>query len=254
MLATMNQIANLLSGLQKQFPPTNNQLRTSSNPKTHATVHDGYIVTETVQRRAPSNTGTKGIQNTGSGVNNSGKKVICYNCRGEGHVARQCKEPKHARYSQWYHDKALLMQATEKRDVLDAEAEAFLADVECPENIITRRFSNDLIDFSGETLVPRYMRFFLDQKITKTRRFMTHKCKEAEIVGGCIVEMTALVAKLHAMDNQDEVYNGLLAAKDAKRGEESKLVALNNLIVEALDDIDMLETDMEILGGDDNGV
>nr|GEW22792.1 hypothetical protein [Tanacetum cinerariifolium] len=44
MLATMNQIANLLSGLQKQFLPTNNQLRTSSNPKTHATVHDGQIV------------------------------------------------------------------------------------------------------------------------------------------------------------------------------------------------------------------
>nr|GFC25886.1 hypothetical protein [Tanacetum cinerariifolium] len=66
MLATMNQIANLLSGLQKQFPPTNNQLQTSSNPKTHATVHDGQIVTKTVQRRAPGNTGTKGIQITGS--------------------------------------------------------------------------------------------------------------------------------------------------------------------------------------------
>nr|GEW75911.1 hypothetical protein [Tanacetum cinerariifolium] len=75
MLATMNQIANLLSGLQKQFPPTNNQLRTSSNLKTHATVHDGQIVTETVQRRDPGNTGTKGIQTTGSGVNNSGKKL-----------------------------------------------------------------------------------------------------------------------------------------------------------------------------------
>nr|GEX40056.1 hypothetical protein [Tanacetum cinerariifolium] len=130
MLATMNQVANLLSGLQKQFPPTNNQLRTSSNPKTHATVHDGQIVTETVQRRPPGNTGTKGIQTTGSCVNNSGKKVICYNCRGEGHVARQCKEPKRSRDSQWYHNKALLMQAKEKGDVLDAEAEAFLADVE----------------------------------------------------------------------------------------------------------------------------
>nr|GFD21332.1 hypothetical protein [Tanacetum cinerariifolium] len=63
------------------------------------------IVIETVQRRAPGNTGTKGIQTTGSGVNNSGKN--------------------------WYHDKALLMQAKEKGAVLDAEAEAFLADVEC---------------------------------------------------------------------------------------------------------------------------
>nr|GEY37263.1 hypothetical protein [Tanacetum cinerariifolium] len=71
------------------------------------------------------------IANLLSGVNNSGKKEICYNCCGEGHVARQCKEPKRARDSQWYHDKVLLMQAKEKGVLLDAEAEAFLADVEC---------------------------------------------------------------------------------------------------------------------------
>ncbi|GJX64747.1 hypothetical protein Tco_0299090 [Tanacetum coccineum] len=97
-----------------------------------------------------------------------------------------------------------------------------------PENIIARRVSDDLIDFSGETSVPRYMRFFLDQKIAETRHF--------------------------AMENQDEVYNGLLAVEDAKRGEESKLVVLNDLIAEALDDIDTLETDVEILDGDNNGV
>nr|GFB33079.1 hypothetical protein [Tanacetum cinerariifolium] len=90
-----------------------------------------WIVTETVLRRALGNTGTKGIQTTGSGVNNSGKKVICYNYRRERHVARQCKELKRARNSQWYHDKALLIQAKEKGAVLDAEVKAFLADVEC---------------------------------------------------------------------------------------------------------------------------
>ncbi|GJZ75655.1 reverse transcriptase domain-containing protein [Tanacetum coccineum] len=96
LMATMTQIANLLSGFQKQFPPTNNQLRTSSN----------FYATRS-------------------------KKVICYNCRGEGHVARQCKEPKRKMDSQYFKDKALLMEAKEKGDVLDAEAEAFLADVEC---------------------------------------------------------------------------------------------------------------------------
>ncbi|GJV42637.1 TRAF-type zinc finger domain-containing protein 1-like protein [Tanacetum coccineum] len=122
LMATMTQIANLLSGFQKQFPPTNNQLRTSSNSKTHATVHDGQIVTEPIQRKAPGNVGNTGAR---------GKKVICYNCRGEGHVARQCKEPKRKMDSQYFKDKALLMEAKEKGDVLDAEAEAFLADVEC---------------------------------------------------------------------------------------------------------------------------
>ncbi|GJR55221.1 hypothetical protein Tco_1405742 [Tanacetum coccineum] len=47
-----DQIANLLSGFQKQFPPTNNQLRTSSNSRTHATVHDGHIVTEPHSEKA----------------------------------------------------------------------------------------------------------------------------------------------------------------------------------------------------------
>ncbi|GJZ89978.1 retrovirus-related pol polyprotein from transposon TNT 1-94 [Tanacetum coccineum] len=122
LMATMTQIANLLSGFQKQFPPTNNQLRTSSNSRTHATVHDGHIVTEPIQRKAPGNVGNTGAR---------GKKVICYNCRGEGHVARQCKEPKRKMDSQYFKDKALLMEAKEKGDVLDAEAEAFLADVEC---------------------------------------------------------------------------------------------------------------------------
>nr|GFB69444.1 hypothetical protein [Tanacetum cinerariifolium] len=76
MLATMKQIANLLSGFQKQFPPTNNQLRSSSNIGTHAMVHDGQITTESVQRRAPGNTrnmGYQGNQNNGQGVNNKKK-------------------------------------------------------------------------------------------------------------------------------------------------------------------------------------
>ncbi|GJZ03990.1 integrase, catalytic region, zinc finger, CCHC-type containing protein, partial [Tanacetum coccineum] len=80
-------------------------LRTSSNLRTHATVHDGHIVTEPVQRKAPGNVGNTGAR---------GKKVICYNCRGEGHVARQCKEPKRKMDSQYFKDKALLMEAKEK--------------------------------------------------------------------------------------------------------------------------------------------
>ncbi|GJW57995.1 putative reverse transcriptase domain-containing protein [Tanacetum coccineum] len=113
MLATMNQIINLLSGFKKQFPPTNNKLWTSSNSTSHATVHNGQIITETNQRRAlgnVGNTGNRGIQNYGQMTDNVGKKVICYNCRREGHVSRQSKE---------------------KGTVLDAEAEAFLTNVEC---------------------------------------------------------------------------------------------------------------------------
>ncbi|GJU65039.1 retrovirus-related pol polyprotein from transposon TNT 1-94 [Tanacetum coccineum] len=47
------------------------------------------------------------------------------------HVARQCKEPKRAKDSQYFKDKMLLMEAKEKGVTLDAEAKAFLANVEC---------------------------------------------------------------------------------------------------------------------------
>ncbi|GJS39625.1 retrovirus-related pol polyprotein from transposon TNT 1-94 [Tanacetum coccineum] len=112
-------------GFQKQFPPTNNQLRTSTNPITQATIQAGQITTESVQRRAPGNKGKHAA--TGS----QGKVVTCYNCHGQGHVAKECKDKKQARDLQWFKDKALLMEAKEKGIILDAEAEAFLADVEC---------------------------------------------------------------------------------------------------------------------------
>ncbi|GJS51094.1 hypothetical protein Tco_0624456, partial [Tanacetum coccineum] len=75
MLATMNQIVNLLNGVQKQFPPTNNQLRTSTNLMTQATIQAGQIITESVQRRALVNKGKHAA--TGS----QGNVVTCYNCR-----------------------------------------------------------------------------------------------------------------------------------------------------------------------------
>nr|GEY16081.1 hypothetical protein [Tanacetum cinerariifolium] len=48
-----------------------------------------------------------------------------------GHVLRQCKVKKRVKDSQYFKDKMLLMEAKEKGAVLDAEAEAFLIDVDC---------------------------------------------------------------------------------------------------------------------------
>nr|GEZ60696.1 hypothetical protein [Tanacetum cinerariifolium] len=74
---------------------------------------------------------TKGTQSYGQVIDNKGKFVICCNCRGEGHVSRQCKEEKRVKDSQYFKDKMLLREAKEKGEVLDAKAKAFLVDVEC---------------------------------------------------------------------------------------------------------------------------
>nr|GEY88853.1 hypothetical protein [Tanacetum cinerariifolium] len=97
------------------------------------------------------------------------------------------------------------------------------------QNIVVRRVTDDLIDFSGETSVPRYMKFFLVQKIAESRHFVNHMRDEVETLRGCIGQLTAIFAKLKVMRDQDEVNDSLLATNDAKLGKESKLSALNEV-------------------------
>ncbi|GKB94591.1 retrovirus-related pol polyprotein from transposon TNT 1-94 [Tanacetum coccineum] len=53
--------------------------------------------------------------------------IRCYNCRGEGHIARQCTQPKRVQNSEWFKEKIQLAQAQEAGVALDEEHIAFLA-------------------------------------------------------------------------------------------------------------------------------
>nr|GEX60843.1 hypothetical protein [Tanacetum cinerariifolium] len=81
-------------------------------------------------------------------------------------------------------------------------------------------------------------------------RFVNRMRDEAATARECVAQMTALIVEIKAMEDQKEIHDSLLAAKDAKRGEEAKLVALNDVIVEALDEVDTLENNVEILDGE----
>ncbi|GKB02267.1 putative ribonuclease H-like domain-containing protein [Tanacetum coccineum] len=73
---------------------------------------------------------------TSSGGNNASgqaRVVKCYNCQGEGHMARQCTQPKRPRNAAWYKDKAMLAEAQEAGQILDEEQLAFLADPGVPD-------------------------------------------------------------------------------------------------------------------------
>nr|GEV89210.1 hypothetical protein [Tanacetum cinerariifolium] len=81
-----------------RYPPTNNQLRNSSNPRQQAT------------------------------INNERRVIVCYNCKGEGHMSKQCTKPKRKRDKAWFKDKVLLVQAQANGQVLHEEELEFLAD------------------------------------------------------------------------------------------------------------------------------
>ncbi|GKA91636.1 retrovirus-related pol polyprotein from transposon TNT 1-94 [Tanacetum coccineum] len=99
-----------------RFPLTNNQLRTSTNLRNHATIQDDMVTVQQVQgRQCQSYLGT-GYKNnaTSSGRNNTSgqaRVIKCYNCQGEGHMARQFTQPKLSRNATWYKEKAMLAEA-----------------------------------------------------------------------------------------------------------------------------------------------
>nr|GEW74707.1 copia protein [Tanacetum cinerariifolium] len=67
---------------------------------------------------------------SGPNGNNSGKQrtVVYYNCKGEGHMSKQCTKPKRKRDEAWFKDKVLLVQAQANRQILHKEELEFLAD------------------------------------------------------------------------------------------------------------------------------
>ncbi|GJV41643.1 retrovirus-related pol polyprotein from transposon TNT 1-94 [Tanacetum coccineum] len=64
--------------------------------------------------------------------------VKCFNCQGEGHMARQCPKPKRKRDATWFRDKVLLVEAQGSGKVLNEEELAFLADPGVAEGPVTQ--------------------------------------------------------------------------------------------------------------------
>ncbi|GJV54980.1 retrovirus-related pol polyprotein from transposon TNT 1-94 [Tanacetum coccineum] len=137
-IACLNKAMAFLTAVaSSRFPSTNNQLRTSSNPRNQATIQDGRVTVQQVQGRQGQNySGTtyKGNATSSRGNTTSGQArvVKCYNCQGEGHMARQCTQPKRPRNAAWYKEKAMLAEAQEAGQILDEEQLAFLADPGIP--------------------------------------------------------------------------------------------------------------------------
>ncbi|GJT14993.1 hypothetical protein Tco_0873699 [Tanacetum coccineum] len=102
LIACLNKAMAFLTAVaSSRFPSTNNQLRTSSNPRNQATIQDSRVMA---------------------------KVVKCYNYQGEGHMARQCTQSKQPRNVAWYKDKAILAEAQEAGQILNEEQLAFLTD------------------------------------------------------------------------------------------------------------------------------
>ncbi|GJU19741.1 retrovirus-related pol polyprotein from transposon TNT 1-94 [Tanacetum coccineum] len=86
----------------------------------------------TVGRQNSYAAGTSGTRanTSGTGGNYLGQQrvVKCFNCQGEGHMARQCPKSKRKRDASWYRENVLLVEAQRNGKVLNEEELEFLAD------------------------------------------------------------------------------------------------------------------------------
>nr|GEY35189.1 hypothetical protein [Tanacetum cinerariifolium] len=66
---------------------------------------------------------------TSSGALGKQRVIVCYNCKGEGHMSKHCTKPKRKRDAEWFKDKVLLVQAQSNGQVLQEEELELLADL-----------------------------------------------------------------------------------------------------------------------------
>nr|GEV03318.1 putative reverse transcriptase domain-containing protein [Tanacetum cinerariifolium] len=127
------------------YSPTNNKLRNSSNPQQQATINNGRVIVQPIQGRHNSlAAGTSRTNTSGANRNNLRKQrtVVCYNCKRERHMSKQCSKQKSKKDESWFKDKVLLVQAQANRQILHEEKLAFLvdpgiADAQTTQNVIT---------------------------------------------------------------------------------------------------------------------
>nr|GEX28262.1 ribonuclease H-like domain-containing protein [Tanacetum cinerariifolium] len=94
-------------------------------------VKDDMVTMQQVQgRQGQSYAGNsyKGNATSSGGNNKEGTQGWCYNCHGEGHMARQCTQPKRPRNAAWFKEKEMLAEALEFSQIFYEEQLAFLAD------------------------------------------------------------------------------------------------------------------------------
>ncbi|GJZ56776.1 integrase, catalytic region, zinc finger, CCHC-type containing protein [Tanacetum coccineum] len=98
--------------------------------------------------------GNRGIATTlrGNYAASQPKVAKCYNCQGEGHMIRQCTQPKRPRNAAWFKEKLMLAEAQKAGQILDEDQLAFLADPGISEAPVAQQTIPQNSDFQTEDL------------------------------------------------------------------------------------------------------
>nr|GEU73400.1 DNA helicase [Tanacetum cinerariifolium] len=109
-----------------------------------------------------------------------------------------------------------------------------------PSNVIARRVVDELFEFNGETSVSNALTFFNAQQIVECRCFINRMRDEVEISETLIGQLNALIAKLEWRIKGNCLILRCILGED-RCNENAKLLGLNDLIAQALKEIEAKE-------------
>ncbi|GKB50462.1 hypothetical protein Tco_0901215 [Tanacetum coccineum] len=100
------------------------------NPPPHTEDQDHIIIPPSygVNDGNSQATGMRGVNNVTDVNANQSRVIRFFNCKGEGHIGKQCTSKKRVKDAEWFKEKMLLAQAHEAGVVLHEDQEDFLAD------------------------------------------------------------------------------------------------------------------------------
>ncbi|PWA64992.1 hypothetical protein CTI12_AA341340 [Artemisia annua] len=116
-----------------------------------------------------------------------------------------------------------------------------------PNQLVTRVI-NDLIAFSGETEADGYMVFFKQQQISNLRGFINRMHEEAKTARNEIGQITALIAEMEA-SGAEEHHDHLIDLRADREATRTKLEGLEALIMDAGEQVEIKEEEVEQLNG-----
>ncbi|GJY51710.1 hypothetical protein Tco_0442557 [Tanacetum coccineum] len=106
---------------QKFSTPTNNLLRTSTNPRNQAVIQDGRVDIQT------NNVGYGGNGNKNAGRQSRNQAFNAENGKDDSHYARDCQKPK-VRDAKYFREQMLLVMKDEAGSNLTNEENDFMLD------------------------------------------------------------------------------------------------------------------------------
>nr|GFB69627.1 hypothetical protein [Tanacetum cinerariifolium] len=200
----------LTSIVASRYPATNNQLRTSSNPRQQATINNGMVTIQPIQGRQNNMlTGLSRPFTSGSeGTSGKQRVVVCYNCKGEGHMSKQCTKPKRKRDAEWFKDKVLLVQAQANGQVLQEEELDFLADPGTTESSTKVALIANLSHYGSDTLAE-----YMNESQYNTIQNSTLPVLQDDLILSVIEQLKTQVVNCTKVNQDNKQVNELLTAE-----------------------------------------